>query len=772
VAVRALIIAIESYPNVLGGGMAKTLPGTLESGLKFQGWLLNKWKQEKEEKEKSGEKWDDPQMIFCSEPVQPGGFSASSRDIRKALRDLKDKGQSATEELYVFFSGHGFSFVEKPGSRADILVTSDFEEPDVSPQCCLNLDEMVLWLRSHLGPGRHYYFIDSCRNPLTTKQIQIAALLPIDPQASGDASIFVLQSTIEGATAAVGGPFPAALLEGLRGRGKAKTWDTQVEDAMCVRYDTLRSYLKKAAARDQQITSKADGTDGESDAILAVLRPIPLSKCTIKIEPPVPLKGEILYRRKRSKVDEHQAFDSGANALTLEFEPDDYTLALRLDSGPVKFNGAQPVDLWDDKTLEFQRDLTAERGLESFGPGATPDLTAADSAEVDVVVPGRTDLTLRNVFTGEETRIDNSQRTRMQAGRYVATLGTDASRKAVRREIEIAPGEAVSLNLAEWRQSAPHRAIASQLPPYAVHQDGLDFSESLGGPISDPDLDLWLALVGGGRILGSTGDYSKLAGFPLHDFSSESPGASPVYLLAGLENVGARLDVALSPDAAMTWSLAIEPPSMPGVWEAYMPAAPGSGLLSFRIGDQAPYTVSTLASPNRSMLVTLTLDEDGNPRIGQYLLPIGHLIDRLPPDIAQQVRWRNHLQDVRVIAQASRAFRRRRDLQKEVSSSQVMDLLYAKWVDPIGSSLAAYEALRRGRRGELRDAVANMKRYFGDLPDSACLAKLAGEPNGRPAGTPLFLEGLRAFPDYPKWLPLPASHLDFSGLWTAWRNAV
>jgi hypothetical protein len=765
VAARALIIAIESYPKVAEGGMAKTLPGTLQAGLMFKDWLLKKWNEEKRNDA-------DRQLIFCSEPVQPGGSGASIRDIRMALRELKEKGQSATEELYVFFSGHGFSLVDKPGSRADMLIASDFEDLELSPGSYLNLDEMVLWLRSHLGPGRQYYFVDACRNSLTLRQTGNAAGFGFDPQASGDASTYLLQSTVEGATAAVGGPFPAALLEGLRGRGRAKTWDAQVSDAMFVRYDTLRSYLKRAATPDQQITSNTAGTDGESDAILAVLRPIPLSKCNVKIDAPLPVKGEILYRRGRSKVDEHQPLNATANVLTLEFEPDDYTVALRLDSGRVKPSGPISVDLWEDRTLEFQRDVTVERGLESFGPIAMPDLTAATSAEVDFVVPGRTALNLRNVFTGEETRIDDSQRERLPAGRYVATLGTGGTRNMVRREIEIAPGESVSLNLAEWQQSAPHRAIAGQLPSDAVHPDGLDFSETLGGPISDPDLDLWLALIGGGRILGSKGDYSKLAGFPLRDFSGEQPTASPVYVLAGLENVDARMDVALSRDAATTWSRAVEPPSMPGIREAYFPVTPGSTLLSFRIGDEAPYTVATLASPNRAMLVTLTFDEDGKPRIGQYLLPIGHLIDQLPSMVVEQVRSRNYLQDVRFIAQASRAFRRRRDVRKEVPAFELMDMFHAKWVDPVGPLLAAYEALRRGHRDALHEVIINMKMFFADLPDTACLARLAGEVVEHPSGTPLFLDGLRAFPDYAAWLPLPASHLDFTGIWTAWRNAV
>ena len=49
------------------------------------------------------------------------------KDILKALLQLKQDGQNATDELYVFFSGHGFSFVQKPGSRADVLMSADFE---------------------------------------------------------------------------------------------------------------------------------------------------------------------------------------------------------------------------------------------------------------------------------------------------------------------------------------------------------------------------------------------------------------------------------------------------------------------------------------------------------------------------------------------------------------------------------------------------------------------------------------------------------------------
>jgi hypothetical protein len=274
-AVRALVIAIESYQRIQVGGMAKNLPGTLQAGLDFKAWLLAKWNAE-------GRKEAETQLIFCSDPPQAGGSAATSSDIRGALLKLRHDGRGATEELYFFFSGHGCSFVEQSHKPADILFSSDYENPDQSVSCCLKLDEIVSWLRGHLGPGRHCYFVDACRNSLDPSQIQVAPLLRWDSQISVEASTFVLQSTVDGATAAVGGPFAPALLAGLNGKGKAKVWRTRVRDAMFVRYDSLRIYLQDSLP-NQRPTSHVEGKEGEGDVILTTIRPIPLAKCTIEI---------------------------------------------------------------------------------------------------------------------------------------------------------------------------------------------------------------------------------------------------------------------------------------------------------------------------------------------------------------------------------------------------------------------------------------------------------------------------------------------------------
>jgi hypothetical protein len=753
-AVRALVIAIENYPVVQVGGIAKQLPGTLQAGLDFKAWLLAKW-----------EGRTDTQLIFCSDPVQPGGTGATADDIRGALLQLKADGQSATEELYFFFSGHGFSFIDKPGSRADVVMASDFKQPALSGNACLNLDQIIAWLRAHLGAGRHFYFTDACRNALDRTQVVVGDLLPFDPQASGEASTYVLQSTADGAVAAVNGRFSAILIEGLKGKGRAKIWDGQATDKMYVRYDSLRAHMKNLLANIQKITSRVDGSDGESEGVLATLMPVPKSKCTITIEgSPAAVDAEIILRRGRSGTDQRQPLSS--QPAVIELEPDDYAVSLRLNNEAAETATPMPVDLYDHRSIVFKPATAMLSGLESMAPR-----TESTIADVHIVVPPGATFDIRNMNTGFEKSFTQSVHERLPAGRYFTTLRSRGGQVFKRQDVDLGGG-VHTLNVAEWRRSAPHAAIASQLPPSAVQGDALDFSESLGGAITDPDLDLWLALIGGGRILGALGDYSKLAGFPLHDFSNERSGAAPIYVLAGLENPAAVLEVGVSCTEDVTWTRATQPDAMPGIGEAYFPSQTGWQLVSFRIDGGAPYTVASLASPNRAMLITLTLDSEDNIRVSQYLLPLGHLVHNLPPAVEQMLSGRNQLLDVKFLAQAIRAFRKRRDLSKELPVEQLRDLLSAKWLDPIASSLAAYEGIRRNRKEEMRGVIENMTAYFNDLPDTAALARLMGRDVARPEGPPLFLDGLRAFADEGTWLPLPAGNLDYASPWTAWHAAV
>lgn len=757
-AARALIIAIENYPQA-EAGVARTLPGTLQAGLDFRAWLEDKWRSE-------GRKASDTQIIFCSEPPQAGHTGADRVDIVKALFQLKQDGRNMTEELYVFFSGHGFAFVDS-GRRADMIISADFVNADISGDSCHNLDQIISWLRGHMGPGQHFYFVDACRNSLSGNQISQGADLRWDPQAAPEASTFALQSTAAGAAAAAQSAFPALLLAGLRGKGRAKVWEAGLKDAMVVKYESLRLFLKSSATRDQKITSNVEGEVGEGEAVLATLRPIPHCTCTIEIVGAAPTdSGSVLIKRGRATVGETTRFTETPPAIPLE--PDSYSVSVSLNGGTVTPDTAVTVDLFDDQVLRFTKGAPKVDGGGPSPPSIPPSGPDGTTAELTVIVPPDAELSLRRVETGSVDVLKTSATLRRPAGGYIAILrGKDNLVK--RKEVDVVIGEAVSLDLADWQNSVPHRSIAALLPQYGGSPD---FSESLGGVITDPDLGLWLALVGGGRLLGSQGDYSKLAHFPLHDFSGEVPGASPIYVLAGFEDPTTVLQVSAA-RPRQRWQPATQPNSMPGIREAYFAVEPGPQLVSFRIANDPSYTIASAASPNRGTLVTVTLDEQKQFVVSQYLLPLGHLASELPTEVRQRIQSRNHLSDVRFLAKASRAFRKRRNLEREFQGSELLELLYAKWLDPIGSAIASYELIRRGKEPRLiADVVDNMLRFFPDLPDALALARLTGRSVDRPKGPPLFFDGLRAFPDYPDWLPLPATHLDFNSSWTAWRAAV
>ena len=137
-------------------------------------------------------------------------------------------------------------------------------------------------------------------------------------------------------------------MAGLRGKGKAKTWDDVATDAMFVRYDSLRQFVKTSLGA-QPITSRVNGPEGESDGLLATLRPVPLSQCTIQIDNALANDlGELFLKRRRSNADERRPV--GSQPLVFKVEPDLYTIALRLQNAAVTPSDPVAVDLFDDRT--------------------------------------------------------------------------------------------------------------------------------------------------------------------------------------------------------------------------------------------------------------------------------------------------------------------------------------------------------------------------------------------------------------------------------------
>lgn len=744
---RALIIAIEDYPKVADGSVATHLDGTLRSAVEFRDWLIAKWEGE-------GVASADCQILVCSEPPIEGGRSAEAEDVTQAMLDLKNAGQNATEEFFFYFSGHGFSFV-RPDSRSDVLITSSYRSMELSGSSCLQLDKAIYWLRQHLGVGHQYYFVDACRNDLDGRRINPGGVVPpSDPQTTEEATTFLLQSTAPSATAAVDGRFSTLLLAGLKGAGVAKMWDESDDDAMMVRFDTLRGFVKQGMA-PQRVHNNVMGSDGETDGVILRLKPAPESALTVRIQGGEGTKGSISAFGKRSGTMSSTQILGEATSLSLK--PDRYRISLNLDAVWQVEDPERQLVVFEDQTILFRRQRSGSA-------------VAASAVDPRTIVPPDRKLELEEFATGHLELYQSHQRVSLTRGRYSARILDRNDREIETADVFLDGGE--PLRLPERYSDLPHRSLRKIFEG----ADGLlHFSSSLP-PFMDTDLNIWLALVGGGRILSGAPGVAVdwLSSLPLPDFSAFRKGSSCIYVLAGLDGRNALLEATLQHSAgANDWVAATDLPGFPGLKQLTFDAPPQDGvLLSLRANRGSAYTLSSIALNDRVTLVTVTVDELGMPVVSQYLLPIGHLQDSLHPDVRRGLQSRNQIADLKVLAEFQRAFRKRRDIEKIGALQDYLDeALYLKWIDPIAAIIAGYELLRRNRPDRLKHMVRNMLTHFSDVPDSRAIASLAGDRKpGRIAGVPLFLDGLRAIDE--RRLPFDGTPVDYDGTWIAWHGAI
>ena len=795
---RAFIIAIEEYPDVTEAGMAKKLDGTLKAALKFKEWVEAKWRSD-------GRSDEDTQMVFCSEPRQDGfGIGATRDDLVQALIDLQKTGKNMTDELLFYYSGHGYAFVSD-APRSDIIVGSDFRNSEISINRCINLDETINWLRSCMGVGKQYYFIDACR--LKMKANRIAAPgNSFSPKsgATGEPTTYVLHSTITNAASVVEGAFQKSLQDGLKGVGKAKTWDDDVEDAMFVRYDSLRIYLTEKLKHDQPIEHQVLGQEGESDGILYTLKPVPEIDCNIKIKgASASEKGEIKYRHIRARNFDSEKFN--ALPATLRVPPGTYKIQVELDKGSVEPGNALKVELYDPKHLTFTKatpspplgapklpsfdhpgpDFSAMRppslneavsGLESFGGGGRRPRRRASRPRraprlygVNVILPLDATAELQHVSSRAITVVSGNGEVELPGGNYTGTLRGADGTALEKRSFKVSTA-LKELNLTDWHANRPMRSIASHFP---AHEDSLQFSESLSHERTEPDLAMWLAVIGAGRILSrNEGTYYKLGQLPLREFWNDTPTTASFYVLAGFEDPATRVEISISEGVSPHWI----DPRRPGdldLHEAYAERPPGQHFVTVRINEGMSYTFASFTMPNRCTFITLVQGPDRQPQFIQYLLPVGALSEHLHPAVQDRIDERNSLDDVRQFTRMFRSYRARQDVFATLSSLSLNDFLYHKWGNPIASSLAAYELMRRGEMRHMAQVSSNMREFFPELPDSWAIDGLASGsgPVALP-GMPLFLDGLRAVQDYDGLSPFPSSHLDHSRPWTTWRGVI
>ncbi|HUS21095.1 MAG TPA: hypothetical protein VMZ66_03680, partial [Aeromicrobium sp.] len=622
-----------------------------------------------------------------------------------------------------------------------------------SADCCLKLDALVDGLRGSLGHGCHFYFIDACRNEVS--KAVAGSLIPFSMAGGEEPSVFVLQSTVAGAPSLVAGPFSKKLREGLRGAGKAKVWDPPITDSMKVRFDSLRRYLKDTLKNTQPITQSTSGELGESEAVLSVIAPVTPIKLTIA----VPAGGEAVTGVAIVTPFDGAPVEHPITAATtiLELPPKFYSVTVRLEGTEVE-PALVTTEAFDDVVVTFQRASSA------VVEEAAPDVARG----VRVIVPEGAEVVLRHVAGGDVHELRATDRAVLQPGPHLSTLRDRDGHVLQREEIIVTDNAPIELRASEsaggLTRDAIERAFTSGTAAAAS-------ASALGVSTLDPDLHVRLAVLQAAHILRSRHDgFSPGRNRPDTGSAHVTP---PVYVLAARPRDRAAVHVRInSGSEPAVWHEAADE-SIQLVAETTVAVVPGELLVTFAIEAQPTYTVASLARPDHATLIVLTFDEEGQRRLSQYLLPLGTRVTGRGAET--NIDSRSVLRRVYTLARMIRAFRKRRRLSQEFTGREIDALLTGPWPDPIGAPLAAYELVRRRKAGEterLAQAAEKMARAFPDLPDTAALARLAGIGDSVLSGVPLFLDGLRAFPDLDAWLPYPAGLLDFGGPWTAWRDAV
>jgi hypothetical protein len=217
--------------------------------------------------------------------------------------------------------------------------------------------------------------------------------------------------------------------------------------------------------------------------------------------------------------------------------------------------------------------------------------------------------------------------------------------------------------------------------------------------------------------------------------------------------------------------------SINGLFQQQIEFKPGPLLVTYG-HDRHTTTIQTYGLPNRATLLTFANHEREGRQIQQFIFPIHSLFKHISDRELEYLKMTQPLPRVRYMSTAQRLFALQSPIEGQSykqSDHYWFDLLYHKWLDPIMALIACYELIRRGaaeaQMDSMREVLANMRDYFPGIPDTEIIAKLLGEPCELTGTPPLLIDGLMAG-KMRDILGLPAANLEFSGIWTSWRDAL
>jgi hypothetical protein len=248
----AIVIGVDQYP----ASPTWSLNGAVRDALKMRDWLLDT----------RGGSVPPENLILLLGPHAPIADSSikynppSLIGIVTAIEKVLTDSEGVTDRFYFYFSGHGLS-ARVDFSTQQAIVASDFSV--IVPTMSLTvLSLFELFLSTHFA--EQYFFIDACRN-MPFDEVRLGEYPKPRSPVSPASAQFVMYATQPGVKAReVGKPgdetgaFTDALLNGLNGKGAAKTWD-QDNDEYVIRWSRLFAMVEDTLRKRKLLADAQPG---------------------------------------------------------------------------------------------------------------------------------------------------------------------------------------------------------------------------------------------------------------------------------------------------------------------------------------------------------------------------------------------------------------------------------------------------------------------------------------------------------------------------------
>jgi hypothetical protein len=801
---RALIVAISKYP-MAQGLVSYNLDLIQQAAISFYNWLRSA-------------KGLQPQDIFiCHDGVslpddQPTQVSDSNgdniqlvygtqaQDVRNAVTALLTLGADQTDELWVYCAGHGYSYGANPNDPGvGFLITSEFRNSQTSGAASINISYLQAFLRTRLSGNRHFYFVDACRTTFDADSIDPPGSIGVAWKASSNTQTraFSLYSAPPGYPAPADNAFNQALVDGLKGKGRAKMWLS--DQTLWVTFSRLSDYVQQALGRP------VDGTSQIGDQLLQIN---PTGQpCSVQICNAVNPGGYTL-RIGLGQFTQTQTFDAPTFKALLD--PSDHPYTFTLMQGQSAFNQKSPaatvaIDMYDpyDLVFELHAPLQAAAQLapvlavvqaapsavserasdgdtvkETAAPLPEPLLrqdalpqvsfTVADNPEILATLSVNPDFLIgdgdphpsRTVLVDNALKlVDNEkpQSVKVMPGSHSVLLIEDG-RQVWQARITVSPGETRVVNVGSTAKLRFQRELLAALNQTNFRTP--DLADSLG-PSADWDPNLWLAWLAVVWLRPVAEHAPELAAFAngFGDPPAVTKGGSALAVLI-VDEDGAPSFALGSPEKP-EWQRLAAHPSLGGMYYVVTEATPGADYLSIRMSKGSSFTYATAFSPDA--VTAATISQGATMRIQQFELPIG------PVDLGWPAPGLDDLQTIRLLSSAQTMFSHKRPVWNSglmaAASWKMFEL--GQWKNAQLAALCALEA----RATNYPDVLAKLLKTYAAgsvLGLGSDIDLLRESPPISALARPLLLAAFLLNSDSEKAIGLPSGLIDYHGLWLSW----